>query len=211
MQILWKPTYQEFQELLTNEFVLKILVVLSKQENMRGCAANISTILGVHVSTAKKYLELLHKYQFVKEEFVPTQPGKPTYYTLKTTQIQIALDLNILSQSLQSEYSIPDLTIREKRDLYPRLTFTLDVEGMVKGIIFRKRTKARRNVTHRIELTTSESNFMKHLPLPTMQPESFLEICKKAQITDYFIKKSLFNFVQKMKKLGVIEELQHLD
>ena len=191
MQILWKPTYQEFQELLTNEFVLKILVVLSKQENMCSCAANISTILGVHVSTAKKYLELLHKYQFVKEEFVPTQPGRPTYYTLKTTQIQIALDLNILSQSLQSEYSIPDLTIREKRDLYPRITFALGVEGMVKGIFFRKRTKARRNVTHRIELTTIESLFMNPHPLPTMQPESFLEICKDAQITDYFIMKSL--------------------
>lgn len=208
MSISWKPLYDEFQSLFSNNYTLRILVSLSQLTNMRGCAADIASILDIHISTAKKYLDKLNSYHLLLKEVVPTQPGKPTYYALQTKQIHLTLDLDIMSQNFQSKSSIPDILIREKKGSYPQASFLFSNRRKVKTIKIRKRTKALRYVTHKIELSSAESRFMQFLPHPTMEPKSIIKICTKAQITDYFSQKSIFNFTQKLIKLGIIEEIR---
>ncbi len=203
----WIPNYSEFQELFFNEFSLKILVSLSQQENMKICAAELAAVLEIHISTAKKYLDLLHKYNFVDKELVSTKPGKPTYYTLKTRDLKVILDFDKLSRSLQTEYAISDIFIREKKGIYPKIKFVFGDEKIVSAILIRKQTNTHRLITQRLKLTTIESEFLKYLPFASMPPESFLEICKKAQVILPFSIKSLYNFVQKLKTLGIIEEI----
>jgi hypothetical protein len=180
--ISWIPSYSEFQELFFNEFSLKILASLAQHENMRICAAELAAVLEIHISTAKKYLDLLHKYNFVDKELIATKPGKPTYYTLKTTDVKIILDFDKLSQSLQADYTISDIVIREKKGIYPQIKFVFGDEKIISAILIRKRTNTHRLITQRLELTTIESEFLKYLPFASMPPESFLKICNKAQV-----------------------------
>jgi predicted transcriptional regulator len=192
--------------LFSNDYTLRILVSLSQMKNMRGCAADIASILDIHNSTTKKYLDLLNRCHVVEKEIIPTMPGKPTFYTLHTKQINLNLDLDIMSRNFQSKSSIPDFLIREKKGNYPQVTFLLNNRGKVITIKVRKRTKAHGYITHNIDLSPTKSRFMDFLPHPTMEPESFYKICTKIQITDFISQKSLYNFVQKLIKLGIIKE-----
>ncbi|MFW9992956.1 MAG: hypothetical protein ACFFD4_13015 [Candidatus Odinarchaeota archaeon] len=204
--LVWKPSYQEFQTVFSNDYSLRILSILSRK-NQIICAADVAKLLDIHISTAKKYLDVLCDYQFIDKEFFPDKPGKPTYYTIKAREFTIMLDLPYLAQTLheQSERSpLPNPLIREKPDLPPRVTYILDNAGIVKGLVVKKRTKARRYVKQRITLSKDESNFMKYLPHPTMEAEPFLEICRKANLTSYYTIKSILPFIEKLTKFGVI-------
>jgi hypothetical protein len=57
-----------------------------------------------------------------------------------------------------------------------------------------------------VELSQAESQFMKYLPHPTMEFEPFLQVCRRAKLVHYFEIKLLLFFVEKMKKMGIIEE-----
>lgn len=211
MSIQWVPTYNDFQNLFSNVYVMRILVSLSKLKGKRGCATEIASILDVHISTTKKYLDLLHRYEMLSKELVRSQPGKPTYYTLKGDKLHVILDLDSMAQDLQSEFTVQDFLIREKKGNYPKVSFVIDKHGMVCSINVRKRTKAQRYVTRKIELATSESLFIKNLPHPAMDPKSFLKICKEAQISNSFTLKSVYNFSLKLIELGIIERFSKIE
>ena len=155
-------------------------------------------------------LDLFTDFQFIKKKFVPTKPGKPTYYTNKRKEINISLNMVNLAKTFQNQIaksSLPSLIIREKANLQPRVTYILDKEGVVQEIVHVIRTKGRRNVRQRIKLSNNESRFMKHLPHPTMQAKPFIEICKQAKITNFFTIKALLIFTEKLRKLDIIEEI----
>lgn len=207
--IIWKPSYQEFHQMFSNDNSLKILIFLSQQEKPI-CATEVAKILDIHISTAKRYLDLFADRQFIEKEFVPTKPGKPTYYTNKRKEINISLNMVNLAKAFQNQKaksSLPNPIIREKANLQPRVTYVLGEEGLVQDIVHVKRTKARRYVRQRTELSKNESRFMKYLPHPTMQAKPFIEICKDAKITDFFTIKALLIFTKKLRKLDIIEEL----
>ena len=52
-----KPNYQQFQELFANEYALKLLVIIYQQcqKDIFPCAADLSKVLGIHISTVSKY------------------------------------------------------------------------------------------------------------------------------------------------------------
>ena len=207
--LVWKPSYQEFHQMFSNDNSLKILILLSQQEKPI-CAAEVAKILDIHISTAKKYLDLFTDFQFIKKEFVPTKPGKPTYYTSKRKKINISLNMANLAKTFHNHItksSLPNPFIREKANLQPRVTYVLGEEGLVQSIVHVKRTKARRHVKQRIKLSKNESRFMKFRPHPTMQASPFIEICKKARITDFFTIKALLIFTERLRKLDIIEEI----
>ncbi|MFX0017076.1 MAG: hypothetical protein ACFFB2_20400 [Promethearchaeota archaeon] len=201
----WKPNLTEFQELFSNDIMLKVLVTLAQQKDMRSSASELALILNIHKSTAKKYLTLLQKYNFVKKKDYLTHQGKPSYYRLITKQIPIVLDVDTLSKDLQDELFIPDVKIREKRNIYPRITYVFGEEGRVEVIKVKKRTKAPKTITFKIKLSQKEGELIKILPHPTMDPESFLTICSKLNIKNKFTKKSLYLFILKLKKYGIID------
>ncbi|MFX0171457.1 MAG: MarR family transcriptional regulator [Candidatus Hodarchaeota archaeon] len=206
MQVPWRPNHTEFQELFSNDLILKILVTLAQQENMRSSASELASILNIHKSTAKKYLALLYKHNFVTKKDYSTLQGKPSYYRLLAKQITIILDVDTLFKNLQDEFFFPDIKIREKSNIYPRIMYVFDEEGRVKAIKVKKRTKARKTITLTIKMNHMEGKLIKILPHPTMDPESFISICTKLNIEDNFTKKSLYLFILKLKKYGIIDE-----
>lgn len=203
----WIPTYQEFQEVLANVHSLKILSILAMQTEPL-CTLDIAKVLDVHSSTIKRYLDVLHKYGFIEQERNLMKPGKPTYYTIKNRKIDIIFDMDRISQSLQNSKDFtttPIVYIREKPKLKPRIQYILNEDGLVEEILVKKFTKAKRYVKQRIVLSTNERQFMKYLPHPTKEAESFQKICKRAKITHVFTQKSILLFVEKLKRNGIIE------
>ena len=208
MLVLSKPTYPEFQELFSNDSAVKILAVLFRMSNKRSSAAKLASILGIHISTAKKHLEALHKQGFLNKHTTKNQPGKPTYYTLKTDQNLILLDLNIIAKTVDFNIIIPNVFIREKKGLYPRIQFIFEKDRSIKTIKIRIRTKAHRTITRDLNLTEDEGKFLKYLPHPTMEPCSLVESCKNANITGSIRIKSIYNFVEKLTDIGIIEIIE---
>ena len=203
----WAPKYQEFQKVFSNDYTLKILAILSQQQQ-KLCAADIAKRLEIHISTAKKYLDLLFDYQFIDREYMPRQPGKPTYYTLTAKQVEITIDIDTIAQEINAAASkevLPNPYLRENPDLQPKITYGINTAGLVEEIIIKRRTKAKRIVQQKITLTPDESAFMKYLPHPSMPAEPFLGICERAQLSNFFAIKGLIPFVDKLKKYDIIE------
>ncbi|MHA1967901.1 MAG: hypothetical protein ACW964_08880 [Candidatus Hodarchaeales archaeon] len=205
--ITWKPNYQEFQDLFSNENALKILALISR-EKQRYCAADLAKMLDIHISTAKKYLDLLNTHDFIEKQEFPNKPGKPTYFFPKSNQITITLDMNNIASSLTEKFddeTIPDPLIREIPNPESGVMYDIDNKGLIRKIMVKKRTKAKRFVRQKVELSKAEGQFMKHLPHPTMEFVPFKQVCKKAKLVNYFEIKSLFSFVRKLEKLRIIE------
>lgn len=203
----WIPTYQEFQEVFSNDQSLKILSILAMQTEPL-CTLGIAKVLGVHSSTIKRYLEALHKYEFIEQKNKPNKPGKPKYYSITKRKIDINLDIDWISQSLQEKEditSVPDFYLREKPKIKPRIQYILNEDGMIEEILIKKFTRAKRYVKQRIVLSKDESQFLKYLPHPTKEAKLFQDICKQANFTHLFAQKSLLPFVQKLKQIGMIE------
>ncbi|MHA2224814.1 MAG: hypothetical protein ACXAC8_06400 [Candidatus Hodarchaeales archaeon] len=187
-------------------------MIVSQQSQKKEflCALDIAKILDIHTSTATKYLELLCINKFLSKEQLLDKPGKPTYYKSNTQTISITLDLPHLTQSLQElsdTSSLPNPLIREMANLEPQVKYRFDENGIITSFEIRKKTRAKRFVKQKITLSKNESNFMKYLPHPTMQAEPFLDICKKANIKEFFTVKGMNSFLEKLEKYEIIEKI----
>ena len=208
MLLSLKPKYSDIQGLFSvfsNDFVIKILALIFQKPDKCSSASELASILGIHVSTAKKNLELLHEHGFLTKKIANDQQGRPTYYTLKTDQVVILLDLKTLSETVEYNISFPNVLIREKKGIYPRIQFILSENKSIKFISIRKRTKAHRTRTQHLNLTNDESKFLEYLPHPTMEPCSLSDLCERANITGLIRMRSLYNFVVKLRDLGIIK------
>ena len=208
--LLWTPTYQEFQSLISSDYTLKILILIHKMSNdgHRLCAADVSKMIGVHITTAKKNLDLLSQIGLINGEVFINKPGKPTYFSIKHDMVNITLDLNKLADTISENVSIstlPSLLIREQPNLSPRVVYNFNDDGLVKEIIVKRKTKAKKMIKQRIVLKKNEVLLMKFLPHPTMKMKSFQDILKEIGIEDYYIGKILYEFVIKLKKYEIIE------
>jgi predicted transcriptional regulator len=206
--ITWKPDYQDFQDIFSNENALRILALLS-QYKQQYCAADITKLLDIHISTAKKYLDLFHEHNFIDKQIFPRKAGKPTYFMPKADQITITLDMDRIARSMiekLEDRSLSNPIIREKAYLEPRITYDVDSKGLIRQLTVKMQTKANRFVKQKVELSQTESQFMKYLPHPTMEFKPFLQVCRRAKLVNYLEIKLLLSFVEKMKKMGIIEE-----
>jgi hypothetical protein len=158
------------------------------------------------VSTTKKYLEILHKHNFVEKRNLEENPGKPTQYTLikKKFVIEFDLDSTIDKGNLDTS-NIWNPLIREKSNLEPLIRYKFNTEDQIEEIKIKIKTKARRYITKTLKLGVTERMFMKYLPYPTMDPNNIIKICFKANIASAFEIKSIENFVKKLKKYGIID------
>ncbi|MFX0123840.1 MAG: hypothetical protein ACFFAE_09400 [Candidatus Hodarchaeota archaeon] len=203
---IWGLDYSSFQELFANEYSLKILALIYQKRNPL-CAADISKLLDIHISTAKKYLDLLAEKNFLKSEKHLHKPGKPTFYFLLVDTIDISLDLSQIVETMDVPLvtdNIPNPLVRENTNFTPRVLFHLDKKDMVNKISVKIRTKAKKTIVHKILLSETESQFMKYIPHPTMEPKPFLDICSKAGISDYYSIKEAYNFAEKLLKYDII-------
>jgi len=153
---VWKLDYSSFQQLFANEYSLKILSLIY-QKSTALCAADVSKLLDIHISTAKKYLSLLAENNLLQSEKYLQRPGKPTYYSLLNDRFNISLDLSHLAESMDvptvSE-NIPNPRIREKTSLPSKVQLLLDIKDMVTEISVKVQTKAKKTISHKIILNS---------------------------------------------------------
>lgn len=202
---MWQPTIQQFNELFNNEYVLNIMVVLNKKTDRSITPTELADILQIHISTAKKYLELLAKYKFATKEILTDKLGRPTVYTLKTNRIDISLTFDNDSFNDNLDVEIWNPLIREVKGIEKLANYEFDSNDLIKEIRVKTRTKAKRFVTQTIELSKNEQLFMKHLPFSTQDPKSLIKICTKANIKSEIEMKAIENFVRKLLKYNLIE------
>ena len=204
---MWQPSIQEFQELFNNQYVLNIMVVMNSRIGKNITPTEISDVLQIHVSTAKKYLELLVKHDFATKEVLIDKLGRPTLYTLTKAHIDISLSLDNESNVQELDIEIWNPTIREVKNIDQLATYVFDTNDLLKEIKVRSITKAKRYVTLTIELSKSEQFFMKYLPFSTEEPKSLIKICNKAKIESVVDMKAIENFVRKLLKYNLIESI----
>src|SRR3972149_3568857 len=109
------PTYQQLRSLFSNDIGLKVLLLLEKMAEVLS-PTDVAHLLNVHISTAKKYLELFCDLDFVSKEVLLSKPGKPTYYRLINKLVSIQLDLSVLLEARRQEEiytALPDFFVRE--------------------------------------------------------------------------------------------------
>ena len=150
---MWQPTIEQFQELFNNEYVLNIMVVLSKKTDKSITPTELSDVLQIHISTAKKYLEILAKYNFASKEILTDKLGRPTVYTLKTSRIDISLAFENDSFNENLDVEIWNPLIREVKGIEKLANYEFDSNQLIKEIKVKTKTKARRFVTQTIELS----------------------------------------------------------
>ncbi len=202
---MWQPTIQEFQELFVNPYILDIMVVINSRSGKNITPTELSDVLEIHVSTAKKYLELLVKHNFATKKVLKEKLGRPTVYTLTKSNINISLSLDKDSQVEDLDVEIWNPTIREVKNINKLAIYVLDSNDLVKEIKIKSRTKAKRFVTLTIELSKNEQMFMKYLPFSTADPKSLVKICGKAKLESIVDIKAIENFVKKLLKYNLIE------
>ena len=202
---MWHPTIQEFQELFSNIYVLNIMVIMNSRPNKNITPTELSDVLEIHVSTAKKYLELLVKHGFAEKEVLKYKLGRPTVYTLTRANIDISLSLDKESHVENLDVEIWNPTIREVKNIDEIATYILDHNDLVKEIKIKSKTKAKRFVTLTIEIAKNEQQFMKYLPFSTAEPQSLIKICNKAKLESIIDIKAMESFVKKLEKYNLIE------
>jgi hypothetical protein len=201
---LWQPTLQEFKELFNNEYILDIMVILNKKDDKSITPTELSDLLKIHVTTAKKYLELLVKYNFATNEILLNKLGRPTVYTLQTKVIDIRLSLEKDSYFDDIDVEVWNPAIREAKNVDQFASYIF-INDLVTEIKIKSKTKAKRYVTLTLELTKNEQLFMKNIPLPTMDPKPLIKICNNAKINSIIEIKALESFVKKLEKYQIIE------
>ena len=202
---MWKPSIQEFYELFIKEYVLNIMVVMNSRIDKSITPTELSDVLQIHVSTAKKYLELLAKYEFASKLILTEKLGRPTVYTLKTTTINISLNLEKDTSIEDIDVEIWNPTMREVKNIDQIATYVFDSDDLLKEIKVKSLTKAKRFVTQTIELSKNEQQFMKYLPFSTEEAKPLIKICNKAKIEAIVDIKAIENFVKKLLKYDLIE------
>lgn len=208
--LTWRPNYQEFQEMFANDYCLKILLIIyqQNQKNIFPCAADVSKILDIHITTVSKYLELLTKFHFINKDQIFNKPGKPSYYKTQIDDLTINLEFSLMAKKLDKMIQKPkfqNVLIREKPNLSPRVEYLFKNDGTIKKLIVQQKTKAKRIIRRNIVLSNIESNFMKYLPYPTMEFQSFTDICNNAGIYDIITIKTLLPFLKKLERYDVVE------
>ena len=205
---MWQPTIQQFKELFSNDHILTAMVLMNKKSTKNVTPSELSDLLKIHITTAKKYLELLTKYGFTTKNVLSDKQGRPSVYTLTTTTLTIALSLDKESEFQKIEMDFWNPLIREPIDIDKIATYDHHSEGLIQSFKTKIKTKAKRLVTFTIELDNKETYFMKYLPFPTDDPKPLIKICTDANITSPIEIKSIENFVRKLTKYNLIEIVQ---
>ena len=204
---MWMPTIQEFKELFANNYILDVLSILSAKNDKSITPMELSDLLEIHVTTAKKYLELLTKYDFTSKIILKNKLGRPSVYTLikETIEIKFSLTNNFLEDDLILDIWNP--VIRESVNIDEIAEYRFDSDILVNEIKVKIRTKAKKDIPIILKLDKNESLFMKYLPPPQSDPKSLIKICNSANISSNIDMKLIENFARKLLKYKLIENV----
>lgn len=142
-------------------------------------ASEAASRLNLHIQTAQDFLEAMTELEVLSRE-EKTERKRPYYrYTLKTTQVDLMLNLEALSENKPSNNE-EELAIREVKNAGAQ--FSVARGGNYFSSITLKLGKGRTGKLQRINLTQAQGQFLFHLPFPDALPLKVSEIIKRAGI-----------------------------
>lgn len=144
-------------------------------------ASEVASRLGLHVRTAQDFLEALHDIGVLNREEVYERKRPYFRYSLARRSLSLDIDLATLFRNDSTEDWF-DRPIRERKGNGAK--FATARSGSQIATVSIWSGKGRDATERRLNLTTPQGLFLYHLPFPTAEPLSLLEIMARAGLDD---------------------------
>ena len=165
-------------------------------------ASEAASRLNIHIKTTQDFLEDLCSLEIIEKEEV--YEGKRPYfrYRLKAKEISMVIDLTTLNLKENITDSRLKMRIREMKNAKARFTTSRSNDYIGNVVIWMGEGRDRSE--RKINLSFPQGKFLFHLPFPTAEPLSIIEIMKKAGI-DGNNTAEIVDIVNVLIEFGVIE------
>ena len=165
-------------------------------------ASEAASRLDLHIKTVQDFLEAMSDLGFLEKEEVYEKKRPYFRYTLKKKKISMDLDLvPVFPKSTTDDRT--DLRIRERKNAGARFSTSRNNQYISNVVIWigtgRERTE------RRINLTIPQGQFLFHLPFPSADFQSIMEIMKKAEV-DESNRSEILDIVDALIEFNVIEQ-----
>lgn len=144
-------------------------------------ASEVASRLGLHVRTAQDFLETLHGIGVLNREEVYERKRPYFRYSLARQSLSLDIDLATVFRNDSTEDWF-DRPIRERKGNGAK--FATARSGSQIATVSIWSGKGRDATERRLNLTTPQGRFLYHLPFPTAEPLSMLEIMALADLDD---------------------------
>ena len=157
--------------------------------------------LELHIKTVQAFLEAMSELDFLEKEEV-YEKKRPYYrYKLKTKKISMDIDLAPLYPKVTSDDRTA-LRIRERKNAGARFTTSRNNQYISNVVIWIG--QGRERTERRINMTIAQGQFLFHLPFPSADFQSVVEIMEKAEVDSSNLSETL-DIVDALIEFGVIE------
>lgn len=191
---------------LAKDYAEDMFALLATYESIS--ASEASSRLNLHVKTAQDFLEELYSLGIADREEV--YEGKRPYnrYKLKTSKVQLDLDLSYLSSVSGSEEKRLMTRIRETQNAKARFITSRSNDYISSVVIWTG--EGRNREERRINLSIPQGRFLFHLPFPTASPATVSDIIQRAAI-DGSNNPEILDIVDLLVGFGVIDSVSEND
>jgi hypothetical protein len=174
-------TVQRFASLLAKPFAEDMLKLMVSYQDIS--ASEAASRLDLHIKTAQDFLEELTSLDIaVKREVY--EKKRPYYrFELKKFNFTIDVDLALLRESGSVNDERLLLKIRERKNANAVFTVARGGDYLSSVTIFVGEGRDKKE--RKISLTRAQGTFLYHLPFPTAEPLTMLEIQQKAGIVEH--------------------------
>lgn len=144
-------------------------------------ASEAASRLNLHIRTVQDFFEGMNELEILSKEEVFEKKRPYFRYALQKQHIQMDLDLNKLFD-MEQPHGLLSMKIREMSDA--RARFSLSRDGQYISNVYSWIGNGRESRERKINLSMPQGRFLFYLPFPSAEPESVLDIMKKAGILE---------------------------
>lgn len=187
---------------LSKDYAEDLFRLLATYESIS--ASEAASRVNIHIKTTQDFLEDLHGLGILGREEV--YEGKRPYFRYRLQVKQVSLEINL--EPFSGDEPVSDarlkLKIREKKNAGVRFTTSRSNDYISNVVIWSG--EGRNRAERKINLSMPQGKFLFHLPFPTADFLSVIEIMKKAGVDDANTPE-IIDIVAVMVEFGVIESL----
>lgn len=185
---------------LAKDYAEEIFRLLMTYNNIS--ASEAASRLGIHIRTVQDFLDTMAEYGIIDKKEV-FERKRPYYrYAIKEKKIEIIIDLD--KAFAKKEHNNSDFKIRERKNANAKYTIARNGEYFSTVTVWMG--EGRETKERKINLTTSQGQFLYFLPFPDGEPLSIEEIMGKASVNN-LNKGEILDIVAELEKLKIIEKL----
>jgi len=184
--------------LLSKNYAKDFLKLLVNYESIS--ASEAASRLNLHIKTAQDFLESLFELNYLFREQIIEKKRPYFRYKLIKQNIEIKFDLN----ELKNDAKLLDLKVREKKDSNCIFN-TSPKTGEISTIsYFIGEGRAKKEC--KTQLTKSQGKFLFHLPFPTANAKTVIEIMNENKIPDVH-QSEIVNLIELLIEQEIVETI----